>query len=273
MLRLLRAKSPRNDGKMVIRSNLFNNFLVVIYLYLILPRNKKIVIGGHWLLTHHSQLTTHNSQLIMIVPGMTLVEIKKSLLNDYNNGLHQKIRAIDIIYKRKFQLNKNHDFVETITYPAASKNDWRIIIYCTKNHVHTVPYLYSYDHVGITATHLNDMYTPLIFMHFNSHFFKRYKERIHLDIVKPQELVKLFFRKNTYILPCSDELEDGTKQVFSPLDGGVGLGIFHEADNIYEFKTFVDNSLLGDNQKKKITEIYRDTLEKIVESLKTGKNL
>ena len=202
----------------------------------------------------------------MIVPGMSLQEIKKSLLNDYDTELRARLNFIDITYKRKWLLNGKHDAIETIHFPAKSKNNWRITVHCQKTHVHVVPYLISYNEFGIVAALLTPSLTPMAFMHFNTHFFQRYRERAKIKADKPVELVKTFFKQNMYMMPASITQENGSEQVFTPLNGGVGLGIYHEADDIYEFKTFVDNSLLKEEQFQKIAEIHHETFKVLTEA-------
>ena len=190
----------------------------------------------------------------MIVPGMTLPEIRQAVLKDFQSELRNKLNSIMVTHKRKWQLNGGRDTLETILFPVKSKNDWRIIIECSAFGAVGMAYLVSYADTGITASYLCTAFDGLSFMHFNPHFFQRYRERLKLTIEKPEELVKTFFKKNRHLFPGFLDTEDGSKQMFVPLRGGVGLGLHHPTDDIYEFKTFVDDSLLKENQKKRIEE-------------------
>jgi hypothetical protein len=111
-----------------------------------------------------------------------------------------------------------------------------------------------------------DGFSPSL-MHFNTHFFKRYRERGKVDIEKPEDLVKFFFKKNSVLIACYYPREDGTQQLFTPLAGGVGLGNYHEESDICEFKTFVDHSLLGEDQKIQIMDIWTQTLTELTEEI------
>lgn len=206
----------------------------------------------------------------MIVPAMTLKEIKKSLMKDYETELRTKLILSKATRQRKWMLNGRKNFIETIYFETASKNNWRITIQGTQGNIHTMPYLISYGERGIRADHIPWELTPLTFMHFNTHFFQRYRERAQIPDSKPEELVKLFFKKNLFMIPCTGDNE-GASQVFTPLFGGIGLGIYHEELDIFEFKTFVDNSLLKEEQLKKVYEIYEDTYKRILEALQKGK--
>ena len=64
----------------------------------------------------------------MLVPSMSLQEIRKALVTDYENELHGKLKAIEISSKGKWIRNGRKDFTETIMFTTKSKNNWRITI-------------------------------------------------------------------------------------------------------------------------------------------------
>lgn len=199
----------------------------------------------------------------MIVPNMSLPEIRKAISDDLDNEIKRKIQLIKITHQGKWMRNGRKDLVETILFTSKSKNNWRITITCNSSGVRSIPYLVSYNKIGITASHIDLEGPSSSLMHFNTHFFKRYRERGKIAIEKPEDLVKFFFKKNTVLLACYYPREDGTQQLFVPLAGGVGLGNYHEESDICEFKTFVDNSLLGENQKIQIMNIWTETLTEL----------
>ena len=200
----------------------------------------------------------------MIVPTMSLPEIRKSVFNDFVCEIKSKMHSLQVSYHSKWIRSGRKDFVETIFFPVKSRNNWRITVACGKDGVDTIPYLISYNNKGVTASHIpfDDDSMPL--MHFNTHFFKRYRERGKIAIEKPEDLVKKFFRKNVVLLPCYFSREDGTQQLFTPLAGGVGLGNYHEESDICEFKTFVDDSLLRQDQKDEICNIWNQTADDLI---------
>ena len=197
----------------------------------------------------------------MIVPNMSLPEIRKAVSDDLDSEIKRKMQSIKITHQGKWIRNGRRDFVETISFASKTRNNWRITITCNRNGVQSVPYLVSYNNIGITASHIDPECPSSSLMHFNTHFFKRYRERARVAIEKPEDLVKFFFKKNTVLLACYYPREDGTQQLFTPLAGGVGLGNYHEEPDICEFKTFVDDSLLGENQKIQIMNIWTETLK------------
>jgi len=203
----------------------------------------------------------------MIVPNMTLPEIKKSVFDDFVCEVKSKVECEKVTQQSKWIRSGRKDFVETILFPVKSRNTWRLTIACKKNSVTAVPYLISYNNIGVTASHipLDDDSMPL--MHFNTHFFKRYKERGKIATEKPEDLVKNFFRKNTFLFPCYYPRKDGSLQLFTPLAGGLGLGNYHKDYEICEFKTFVDNSLLRKDQALEIFNIWTETLKEILDEM------
>lgn len=208
----------------------------------------------------------------MIVPNMSLPEIRKSVSDDFANEIKSKLQSIKVSYHGKWIRNGRKDFVETIPYQVKSRNNWRITVSCSNNGVMAVPYLISYNNVGVTASHVALDFDSMPLMHFNTHFFKRYRERGKISVEKPEDLVKFFFKKNPVLFPCYFPRKDGTQQLFAPLWGGVGLGNYHEQAGICEYKTFVDNSLLREDQKDDIYKIYMETLNELTAELNRRSN-
>ncbi|MEY4876089.1 MAG: hypothetical protein RL708_1238 [Bacteroidota bacterium] len=203
----------------------------------------------------------------MIVPSMTLHEIRKALVYDYEHEVHARMKADEIIAKGKWIRGGRKDFIETNSFITNTKNKWRIIVNCDKGLVSTNAYVISYNEIGITASHFLFGLDTEHLMHFNTHFFKRYKERLKINIDKPEDLVKYFFRHNLGMIPSYFPMDDGTKQLFCSLNGGVGLGKYYEEESIHEFKTFVDNSLLRNDQKEQIQQIWIETLNELTNEI------
>jgi hypothetical protein len=199
----------------------------------------------------------------MLVPAMSSPEIKKSVYNDYKPEVKNKVESIKMVYKAKRIRNGRKDFAETVAFPVKSRNNWRITIICDQGNVTTIPYLISYDEYGVTASCMSDLSENHL-LHFNAHFFKRFRERGKIDMDKPEQVIKLFFRKNLVLIPCYSPWKDCTQQLFVPINGGVCLGNYHPDTQICEFKTFVDNGLLKQDQRDDITEIWTDTANELM---------
>lgn len=196
----------------------------------------------------------------MLVPSMTLQEIKHALITDYSREMKLKFKGLHVCIRGKWLRNGQKDFIETISHISKSRNHWRIIVQMKGQFASIMPYMVAYDHVGITASHITDPSGSMEMLNFNTHFFKRYRERMNLDIEKPEEVVKYFFKRNPRVITGYYPMPDGTNQLFCPINGGVGLGYYHEESGVLQFKTFVDDSLLRENQKRDLARIWRGAM-------------
>lgn len=207
----------------------------------------------------------------MLVPSMTLQEIKNSLILDYQRELKMKLTGIYLSAEGKWFRNGRKAFAETVSFVTKSKNHWRISVQMDNRGAYSVtPYLIAYDNVGIKAFHFIDPLGSGALLYFNTHFFKRYRERRKIDIEKPEDVVKHFFKHNPHIIPYRYQDTDGTQKLFIPFDNGVGLGKFNEAVSAFEFKTFVDDDLLRQEQWQSIINVYNNVID-LLDAQKKGK--
>jgi len=59
----------------------------------------------------------------MIVPNMSLPEIRKAISDDLDNEIKRKIQLIKITHQGKWMRNGRKDLVETILFTSKSKNN------------------------------------------------------------------------------------------------------------------------------------------------------
>lgn len=197
---------------------------------------------------------------------MTLTEIKRALLFDYETELKSKINLIQHQHKSDWIRCKKKETLTTIHFETKTKNKWRLLVQTSQYSNQVLSYLCFYDEVGINVYYLTTNLAPLAFLYYNTHFFKRYRERMKLNIEKPEDLIKHFIKNNIFMVPHAQENEREKGRVFTRMDSGagLGLGIYHEEGDIFEFKTFVDLSLLTENQKKKMNEIFLEYFNKLM---------
>ncbi len=206
----------------------------------------------------------------MLVPAMTPEEIRNALISDYETELKIKFKGIEVAYVSKWKRNGKKNFFETISHCTKTNNHWRITIRCKDGGCWMMPYLIFYDHVGVSAFYLAPETGTESLMWFNTHFFKRYRERLKIDIEKPEDLVKHFFRHNMYMVPCYYPMPDGKEQLFCPLTEGLGLGLYNQELKTYVFKTYVDRSLLHEEQKQKMVDIWHKELDALLVKIQKG---
>ena len=121
-------------------------------------------------------------------------------------------------------------------------------------------YLKSADEKGVVAyiVQKNEDSNHTFVTKFNSHFFKRYNERLHLGLNEPSKIIKHFFKHNDYSrIGLTDVLEDGTRNIISVFECGIAIGWQQDSTRTIQFKTFIANDTLTEKQKKLTTFILK----------------
>jgi hypothetical protein len=186
----------------------------------------------------------------MIVPAMTYKEIYHQLMEDYE-ALSRKAYAQAIIFQKEMLRKKLRCEVRVVTYKTAQHNEWNIIFRIFTNDVEKIGYLRTYDKVGPVTYHImfyEDNTKHLIKQ--NTHFYQRYNERMKLNLSKPADVIKHFFKHNMELsLGLTEVLENGQKLMQFVYTGGMGIGWFSEEAMMVHMKTFISNDILTAKQK------------------------
>lgn len=191
----------------------------------------------------------------MIVPAMTCGEIYKELVEDgatTMKAMATKMRIQVHVMKR----TNNFKWVETLHFKSPKNNDWSVTIRLSREIQEINLYVKTSDEHGISAYNffmVNDL--PFI-VKYHPHFFKRYRERMGLKEVKPDQVIKKFFRNNVVLNPAYSEKDDnGVMMAVIQLPEGIGLGRFSEDAAITEMKTFIAHDMLNKGQRKMWEEL------------------
>ena len=186
----------------------------------------------------------------MLVPNMTWEEIIAEVNSDYIAMLqlmNYKIRNIGFRMQRLGEVS----FTETFHMKSERMNDWTIILNITPFNKEFSFFLKSYDRHGVVAYRIAMEGDGFILIKYNSHFFRRYRERMNLDIVKPEQVMKHFFKNNMDEKHAtSDEHENGARLAFFSYPNGMGIGRFDAQKNVVHMKTFITKELFNDQQKR-----------------------
>jgi len=185
----------------------------------------------------------------MLVPGMQLSEIRKEIEADRPAIVHKLISLTDKGLKqmRKTNMSRLH---KSMDYISPRKNNW-IIGYTfrapskDKSIVHYVAIMYIPGGFTVFYPPPND---PVIML-YTSHFFKRYNERLHLNLTDPKEKIR-HFMLNGSETPY-EKLEDVNENAFSFFarnQMGVLLGMHYKKENIAKFNTFLSEDMLKGSQ-------------------------
>jgi hypothetical protein len=186
----------------------------------------------------------------MLVPSMTWEEIIAEVNGDYISLLklmNYKIKNIGFRMRRLGEIR----FTETYHMKTEKMNEWTVILNISPFTSEFCFYLVSYDRHGIVAYKIAQEGEGFMLVKFNSHFFKRYRERMNLKVVKPEQVIKHFFKNNIDEKHAtSDEHANGARLAFFSYPNGMGVGRFDSEKNVVHMKTFITRELFNEQQKR-----------------------
>lgn len=181
----------------------------------------------------------------MIVPSMSYIEIRKEVENDI---VFVKKKSIHVIAELEKKMKKNK--LKTIThiydYNSPNKNKWIVKIEIGLKNVASSFLTYFYIDNKIAAIQVvNARYL----LYYTTHFFKRYKERMKLDIVKPEELIRKYFSDSTnFVHQLLGVTENYLLKMFILCKHGAILGNIHTESSICKMNTFITTDMLKTDQ-------------------------
>ena len=204
----------------------------------------------------------------MLVPDMTPAELKRELMKD-EPWLHRKTDVLWIKLRRMAIKSRQKELTVIVETVSPRKNKWLIkFVFNKKTYVYNLV-AYFYDHIGIRAFgYAMDpkTKTPLIIV-YNTHFIKRYNERLKLNISNPLQLLKHLVTNapECFNFEHGETLDD----LFCVMAAGIGLGCLHEKGTMLEMKTFITFDMLYDKQVK-LTEHLRSEILFQLEEIKNS---
>ena len=188
----------------------------------------------------------------MIVPAMNPEEIYKEITKD-EKCLQRKILEASITFQLEMSRKKIAVAAHTFLYKTSQLNEWRIKFQWKYNQLKDISYyLKTTDKIGHVAYLINKRNdgNDFFVVKFNSHFFKRYNQRLNLELKEPSEVIKHFFKNNDKFKSVATEiLEDGTRYITYLFNGGIGVGWEQDSTKTINFKTFIANNTLTEKQQ------------------------
>ena len=122
---------------------------------------------------------------------------------------------------------------------------------------------YFYVDNKIAAVQILD--TPFI-LYYTTHFFTRYKERLKLDIIKPEDIIRKYLRDSNNFVPKVLETDDTLSKMFIVCEQGIILGTLHQKSFICKMNTFLSPDMLKPDQfemekimKERLTRYNKDS--------------
>jgi hypothetical protein len=181
----------------------------------------------------------------MIVSSMSYIEIRKEVDNDI---VFVKKKSIHVIAELEKKMKKNK--LKTIThiydYNSPNKNKWLVKIEIGLKNVASSFLTYFYIDNKIAAVQVLD---ARYLLYYTTHFFKRYKERMNLDIAKPEELIRQYFSDSTNFVPqLLGVTENYLLKIFILCKHGAILGNIHTDSSICKMNTFITTDMLKTDQ-------------------------
>ncbi|MEO8087632.1 MAG: hypothetical protein ABI763_12470 [Bacteroidota bacterium] len=186
----------------------------------------------------------------MLVPSMIWEEIIAEVNSDYIallKVMNYKIKNIGFRMSRLGEVR----FTETFHLKTDRMNDWTVIVNISPFNSEFCFYLKSHDRHGIVAYRIVEEGDGFFLVKFNSHFFKRYRERMNLETLKPEQVMKHFFKNNMEEKHAtSDTHTNGAQLAFFSYPNGMGVGRFDPEKNVVHMKTFITKELFNEQQKR-----------------------
>jgi hypothetical protein len=195
----------------------------------------------------------------MIIPGMTLEEIRKEIEKDYPILLRKMGYVATELGKKLSKEEKRQGNIYFYDYVSKYNNNWIFRIKANKQGpVYNAIMLYhnGRGHVGISST-------PEFYITYHTgHFFERYNERRKLGLKSIHEIVCAFLAEvDVFKFQEMDEIDEGIYKIFGMIPSGIVLGMFNKPLMLVKANTFVANETLTLNQKELMVEL-NESLEK-----------
>jgi hypothetical protein len=203
----------------------------------------------------------------MLVPNMTLDEIRKEIEKDFPI-LHRKMGYVaDDLKKKLKKPDIIKGFVKFDYYLSKYKNRWLYQIHITKKTTHLIALLICRNTKGHACI---SMLPNNVLCFQTGHFFERYNERQNLCLKEFDDIVKHYLSATHRLeYEMLEEISPEVYTMFGTIDSGVVLGTFNYNVNLIKINTFLTNEMLNSNQKelkimlKEALDKYKDSSDQI----------
>ena len=194
-------------------------------------------------------------------------EITAQVSNEYDKICKTTLLRVGSEYgreRKKIGINKEDVYPKEYEIKTAGKNNWIIFIhkspgvkkYTGTKDISFLSVVYYYSDKGLKVLYKA---APGLFAGFTSHFFKRYNERLGLNLSKPIDIVKAFFRKGMYCT-LKAVVRNNKPHIIGFGVDGIRLGEIRYDFTYVEWKTFVNRELAFKNQKELECKLIKDLM-------------
>jgi hypothetical protein len=182
----------------------------------------------------------------MLVPAMNLAEIRKEIDKDFEIVQRKSLYVLNDLKRAHAPLRKKR-IIKVFDYHSKFKNNW-IFKWDVDKKVTLPIYLVWYiGNRGLTAIQTFPNHSGLFY--YTSHYFKRYNERLKLEINDPKKLLHTFMQNHlAYSFQYLEEIAPRVWKFYACTKNGVVLGTYIQEHNYYKMNTFITHDMLKGNQ-------------------------
>lgn len=203
---------------------------------------------------------------VMIVPSMTNEQVRKEFLHDFNMLEDRAIGVYPLLRSAMHKRNQNHA-TETKLWKSPLHNTWMSFYRMDGPDTGVMHVCITMDHRNLLKS-LTLMGEGTVADHYiaeyNIHFYKRYNERMKLNLPKPMLIVKHYFKHNfdsDAFTELSATDHPMVHKIFVPVNGGALLGFRYLDKKWFDMKTFVSNEMLRESQLEMVEYLKEYKLE------------
>ena len=199
----------------------------------------------------------------MIVPSMTLEEIRKEIEKDYPI-LYRKLGYMSEDMRKKLSKQQLLNGYETFfDYRSKYKNQWVNRICVFKPHVNIQCMLVYHNgkgHVGIVVTAKRNL------IYHTGHFFSRFNERKNLGLVTFHDIICHYLTESNAIdIQEMEEVAPGVFTMFAVVPSGIIMGTVHRPFSLIKANTFLSHEMLNHRQTE-LKNLVKETMKKYQET-------
>lgn len=210
----------------------------------------------------------------MLVASMNHIEITKEIKKDQQKLLATTILRLGAEYDRerkKLKIDKTRTYTRDYTIKTASKNTWLIMLrktpskekYSKTEDLQITCVTCFHDGQRLWVFNCTNIETLAV---YTGHFFNRYNERLHLNLSKPIDIIKHFFKYNSYISRTSVTNKEFLYIGFCR--DGIVFGEFLSDLTWFVHKTFVSRDLLRPDQDEAEKELLTAMHSEVVKGMR-----
>jgi len=198
----------------------------------------------------------------MLVPSMTLEEIKKEIAKDFPI-VFRKSEYLAQDLKRSLKHTHFEKEVRFYDYLSKYKNNWIIRIEEQKKGSMVTFITWYYNEAGLTAIIPVENNDYLSF--FTAGFFKSFNERMQLNLTLPNDIIRAYADEN--LINGDVKLgycAKGIYKFYCSTPHGYVLGTCNEYEKFYKLHAFMTHEMLK-GREGELEKVMNEEVERFVE--------